>query len=382
MTCSATDAVELTRALVRCPSVTPEEGGALALLESLLAPEGFRCIRTDRAGIPNLFARAGLDGPVLGFAGHTDVVPAGDVALWTEKPFGATLRDGMIWGRGSVDMKSGVAAFLAAAVRCRRRNPRGSISLLITGDEEAEATDGTVAILDWMQENGESMDVCLVGEPSSREAVGDRVKIGRRGSVSFRIRATGKAGHSAYPERARNPVPALARLVSTLDAAELDTGTEHFQPSTLAVTGFDTGNAAANVIPAAAEAMVNIRFNDVHTAEKLESWLRELLDEAAEREGVAFDLESLQFSELFLSGNHPLVETICAAITAETGTAPERSTSGGTSDGRFIKDFCPVVELGLVGFRMHETDERVPVRDIESLTRIYEKVIDSVLAEK
>ena len=380
MTCCATDPVELTRALVRCPSVTPEEGGALELLESVLAPEGFRCIRADRAGIPNLFARAGSADPVLGFAGHTDVVPAGDVALWSEAPFGAVLRDGMIWGRGSVDMKSGVAAFVAAAIRCRRRNERGSLSILITGDEEAQAEDGTVAILDWMRQNGERLDVCIVGEPSSREFVGDRIKTGRRGSASFHVRATGKAGHSAYPERARNPVPALARLIAILDAAELDSGTEHFDASTIAVTGMDARNRAANVIPAAAEAMINIRYNDAHTAEGLEAWLRNELDAAERREGIAFELEWLQRSDIFLCGAHPFVDTVSAAVAAETGAKPERSTSGGTSDGRFINDICPVVELGLVGERMHETDERVPVRDVEALARIYERVIDSYLA--
>ena len=380
MTCCATDPVELTRALVRCPSVTPEEGGALALLESLLAPEGFRCVRTDRAGVPNLFARAGAEDPILGFAGHTDVVPAGNVSLWSEDPFGAALRDGMIWGRGSVDMKSGVAAFVSAAIRCRRRNAQGSVSLLITGDEEAQADDGTLAIMDWMRRNGERLDACIVGEPSSRESVGDRVKIGRRGSASFRVRAAGKAGHSAYPERARNPVPALARLIAALDATELDSGTAHFEPSTLAVTGVDAGNRAANVIPAAAEAMVNIRYNDAHTPEGLEAWLGRELEAATGREGIAFELEWLQRSELFLCGAHPFADTLCEAVAAETGSLPQRSTSGGTSDGRFLKDLCPVVELGLVGARMHETDERVPVRDVEDLSRIYERVIDAYLA--
>ena len=380
MICSVTDPVELTRALVRCPSVTPEEGGALVLLESILAREGFRCVRTDRAGVPNLFARAGLAGSVLGFAGHTDVVPPGDTALWTEDPFGAALRDAMIWGRGSVDMKSGVAAFVAAAIRCRRRSPRGSLSLLITGDEEARAEDGTLAILDWMRQRGERLDACIVGEPSSRESVGDRIKVGRRGSISFRVRARGKAGHSAYPERARNPVPALSRLIVALDEAELDSGTEHFQPSTLAVTGVDAGNRAANVIPASAEAMVNIRFNDAHTPESLYSWMRDRLEAAERIKGISFELDWLQRSDIYLSGAHPFVDTVCDAVSAETGQPPEQSTSGGTSDGRFIKDFCPVVELGLVGTRMHETDERVPVRDVEALARIYERVIDSFFA--
>ena len=380
MPCCATDPVELARALVRCPSVTPREGGALSLLESVLAPAGFRCHRTDRNGIPNLFARHGTEAPVLGFAGHTDVVPTGDAALWQEDPFGGVLCDGMLWGRGSVDMKSGVAAFIAAALRCRQRSARGSISLLITGDEEGRAEDGTRAILDWMAEQGEAMDACLVGEPSSREHPGDRIKVGRRGSVSFRLGATGRAGHSAYPERARNPLPALARLLAELDATELDSGTADFQPSTLAITGMETGNRAANVIPARAEAMVNIRYNDHHTADGLEAWLAGLLATAGRREGIEFSLQPLQRSDVFLAGAHPFVDTVSAAVAAETGQAPERSTAGGTSDGRFVKDVCPVVELGLVGAGMHETDERVPVRDIEALARMYERVIDSFLS--
>ncbi len=380
MSFCATDPVALTRALVRCPSVTPEEAGALSLLESVLAPEGFRCARVDRSGVPNLFARAGDSGPVLGFAGHTDVVPVGDASAWSEDPFGAEIRDGMIWGRGSVDMKSGVGAFVAAAIRCRRRDPQGSLSLLITGDEEGEAKHGTVAILDWMRERGERLDGCVVGEPSSRETVGDRVKTGRRGSVSFRVRATGKAGHSAYPERARNPVPVLARAVAALDALELDTGTEHFQPSTLAVTGLDTANRAPNVIPGSAEATVNIRFNDAHTADGLEDRVRGELQSAGQGEGIAFDLERIQQSEVFLCGADPFADAVCDAVASATGRPPERSTAGGTSDGRFIKDFCPVVEVGLVGARMHETDERVPAADVEALMRIYERVIDSVLA--
>ena len=381
MNCSATDPVELTRALIRCPSVTPEEGGALSLLEALLAPEGFRCVRIDREGVPNLFARAGSEPPVLGLAGHTDVVPAGDTARWTEHPFGAALRGGMIWGRGAVDMKSGVAAFVSAAVRCRRRNPQGSVSFLITGDEEAEARHGTLAILDWMRENGETLDGCIVGEPSSLRTVGDRVKVGRRGSASFRIRAIGKAGHSAYPERARNPVPALARLIATLDATRLDEGTGHFEPSTIAVTGIDAANRTVNVIPPAAGAMVNIRYNDSHTAQSLETWLRSALDTAEQHEQVTFELEWLQRSDVFLCEADPFADAVCGAVAAATGALPERSTSGGTSDGRFIKDCCPVIEVGLVGCGMHETDERVPARDVETLARLYERVIDACTAE-
>lgn len=373
-----TDPVEMTRALIRCPSVSPGDGGALALLQAWLEPEGFECVRCDREGVPNLHARAGDQGPVLGFAGHVDVVPAGDPGLWSEAPFGAVLREGNIWGRGAVDMKSGVAAFVAAAIRCRRRRASGSVALLVTGDEEGVARHGTAAILDWMQEAGQKLDMCVVAEPTSRARVGDRVKIGRRGSVSFRISAVGKAGHSAYPVSARNPIPPLARAVSRLDDIELDRGGANFQPSTLAATGFDVGNAAPNVIPPTAQALVNIRFGDLQSLDGLAEKIRSVLDECRV-EGVEFELETVSASEPFLCRSGAFVDDLCEAIAAETGTPPERSTAGGTSDARFIKDICPVIEVGLVGRHMHAIDEHVPTADVEALTRIFERIIDRTL---
>ena len=381
MNSSATDPVALTAALVRCHSVTPEEGGALQLLAQFLEPAGFRCRRADRNGIPNLHARIGTGSPVLGFGGHTDVVPTGPREAWTADPFGGEIRDGMLWGRGAVDMKSGVAAFAAAAVQHLHAGPpAGSISLLITGDEEGDATDGTPAILDWMRAEGETLDACIVGEPTSLEKVGDVIKIGRRGAISFRIRAEGTAGHSAYPDRARNPLPPLARLVADLAATELDTGTERFSPSTLAITSIDTGNPASNVIPGAAEAVLNIRFNDTHTGSSLTAWLESRIAEAAETSGLTFSIENaMANAEAFICEPGPFVGFLQEAVRSETGLEPELSTSGGTSDARFIKDLCPTAEIGLVGRTMHAADERVPVRDIETLANIYRVALDRYL---
>ena len=380
MTSSATDAVALTAALVRCPSVTPEEGGALELLAGILEAEGFGCWRVDRNDVPNLFARAGSGSPSIGFAGHTDVVPVGDRELWSADPFGGEIRDGFLWGRGSVDMKSGVAAFVAAANRkLRSGTAAGSIALLITGDEEGLATDGTRAIVDWMQANGETLDGAIVGEPTSKERVGDTIKIGRRGSASFRILATGHAGHSAYPERARNPVPEMARLAVDLSAIELDSGTAEFQPSTLTVTSIETGNPASNVIPATTRALVSLRFNDLHSISGLEALLRERIEKVEALSGIEFSLETLASAEAFLVPPGPMVETAAAAAREIAGVDPDLSTTGGTSDARFVKELCPVLELGLVGRRMHETDERVPVADIELLERLYGAVLDRAL---
>ena len=372
------DAVELTAKLVRCRSVTPDEGGALVLLTEVLEAAGFTCTRVDRNGTSNLFARWGTigNGRSFGFNGHTDVVPVGDEAAWSVDPFGAEIKDGWLYGRGSVDMKSGVAAFVAAAVDfVSNTPPDGSVVIAITGDEEGDATDGTVAILDWMAENGERIDACIVGEPTCPEVMGEMMKIGRRGSMTAYFTVTGVQGHSAYPHRAKNPLPAMARLMDRLASTELDTGTDHFDASTLAVTTIDTGNPANNVIPAECRAMVNIRFNDAHTSERLTEWLRAEADKVAEEFNISVAMRTQVSGESFLTPPGELSDLIASAVTAETGVVPELSTSGGTSDARFVKDHCPVVEFGLVGQRMHGVDERASVEQIGQLKAVYTRVL-------
>jgi succinyl-diaminopimelate desuccinylase len=303
-------------------------------------------------------------------------VPAGDTAAWTSDPFGAEIRDGQIWGRGATDMKSGVAAFVAAAIdHVTETPPDGAIVIAITGDEEGDASDGTVAILDWMATEGEHMAACLVGEPTCRATMGDMIKIGRRGSMTAHFTAHGVQGHTAYPQRAQNPIPAMARLVERLSAYPLDEGTRHFDPSTLAVTTFDTGNPANNVIPGSCRASVNIRFNEVHTSDSLAEWLNDEAARVAAETGVRFEMELQVSGESFLTPPGPLSDLVAEAVKAETGIAPELSTSGGTSDARFVKDHCPVVEFGLVGTTMHQVDERVEVTQIEALKRVYGRVL-------
>ncbi|MEV8468224.1 succinyl-diaminopimelate desuccinylase [Fluviibacterium sp. DFM31] len=372
------DPVALTADLVRCPSVTPKEGGALDLLSALLTEAGFTCTRVDRAGIPNVFARWGEKGHArsFGFNGHTDVVPVGDAAAWTCDPFGAEVRDGWMMGRGTTDMKSGVAAFVAAAIDLVRETPPdGAIILTITGDEEGDGVDGTDAILDWMARQGEAMSLCLVGEPTCPETFGEMMKIGRRGSLTTWFTASGVQGHSAYPHRAKNPIPALARLVDRLSSHELDQGTAHFDPSTLAVTGFDTGNAANNVIPAQCTAMVNIRFNDTHSSEGLLEWLRDEADKVTAETGISFEMTSKVSGESFITPPGELSELISRAVQAETGLTPVLSTSGGTSDARYVRNHCPVVEFGLVGKSMHQVDERVEVAQIPRLKSVYTRIL-------
>ncbi|QDC07768.1 succinyl-diaminopimelate desuccinylase [Oceanicola sp. D3] len=379
-----TDPVELTRALVQCPSVTPEEGGALVLLEDRLSAAGFACTRVDRGGVSNLFARWGRagNGKSFGFNGHTDVVPVGDEAAWTFPPFGAQEDDGWLYGRGATDMKSGVAAFVAAAIDfVQDTPPEGSVVLAITGDEEGDALDGTTALLDWMAENGERMDVCIVGEPTSLEEMGDMMKIGRRGSMNAHYVLRGKQGHSAYPHRAINPVAAMARLCDRLASRELDMGTEHFDASTLALTTIDVGNVATNVIPAQARATANIRFNDEHTGEGLTEWLKAEGDRVAEEFGVEVDLTVKVSGEAFLTPPGELSALVSGAVEAVTGRAPEPSTTGGTSDARFVKSHCPVVEFGLVGHRMHQVDERVRVEQIGQLKEVYGQMLAAYFAE-
>jgi len=379
----ATDPARLTADLIRCPSVTPEEGGALVLLEERLSAAGFTCTRADRGGVCNLFARWGDKGHArtFGFNGHTDVVPVGDEAAWTVPPFGAVEKDGVLYGRGATDMKSGVAAFAAAAIDfVSNTPPDGAVILAITGDEEGDALDGTVALLDYMAQAGEKMSVCLVGEPTCPETMGEMIKIGRRGSMTAWFTVVGKQGHSAYPHRAKNPLPAMARLMDRLASHELDRGTDHFDPSTLAVVTIDAGNPATNVIPAHCSGTVNIRFNDTHTGIGLSDWLRAEADKVAEEFGVAVEMKVKISGESFLTPPGPLSDLVSAAVEAETGTRPELSTTGGTSDARFVKDHCPVVEFGLVGQTMHQVDERVPVAQIHQLKAIYTRILRDYFA--
>ena len=378
-----TDPARLTADLIRCPSVTPAEGGALVLLETLLSDAGFTCTRADRGGICNLFARWGDKGHArtFGFNGHTDVVPVGDEAAWTVAPFGAEEKDGFLYGRGATDMKSGVAAFAAAAVDLVRDTPPdGAIILTITGDEEGDALDGTTALLDYMDAEGEKMSVCLVGEPTCPDRMGEMIKIGRRGSMSAWFTVTGVQGHAAYPHRAKNPLPALARLMDRLASHELDTGSDHFDASTLAVVTMDTGNPATNVIPAQTRGTVNIRFNDLHSGAELSDWLQAEADKVAAEFGVEVDMKIKISGESFLTPPGGLSDLVSASVEAETGLKPELSTTGGTSDARFVKNHCPVVEFGLVGRTMHQVDERVEIDQIHQLKAIYTRILKDYFA--
>ena len=369
------DPAQLTADLIRCASVTPVEGGALVLLEERLSSHGFTCTRVDRGEVSNLFARWGT-GKTFGFNGHTDVVPVGDLAAWTVDPFGAEIRDGFMYGRGATDMKSGVAAFAAAAMDfVSETPPGGSIVLAITGDEEGPAKNGTVALLDWMQAHGETMDVCLVGEPTCPDDMGQMMKIGRRGSMNAFFTITGQQGHSAYPHRANNPLPAMARLVEELSCAELDQGTEHFDASSLAVVTIDTGNPATNVIPAQTRATVNLRFNDAHSGASLTTWLQDQADEISAEFGVGVVLDVSISGESFITPPGALSELVARAVQVETNRTPEMSTSGGTSDARFVQHHCPVVEFGLVGKTMHQVDERVEIAQIHQLKSIYTRIL-------
>jgi succinyl-diaminopimelate desuccinylase len=376
------DPVKLTAELIRCPSVTPSEGGALQLLEGVLSTAGFSCTRVDRNGIPNLFARWGDKGVnTFGFNGHTDVVPVGDGKAWTHDPFGGEIHGGELWGRGATDMKSGVAAFVAAAVDfVTATPPAGAIVLTITGDEEGAGRDGTRALLDWMDAEGEAMSVCLVGEPTCPDTMGQMMKIGRRGSMTFYLEAAGVQGHSAYPHRARNPLHALVDLLGRMTAEPLDHGTDHFDASTLQITTIDCGNPANNVIPARATATVNIRFNDAHTSAGIEAWAKTLIAGVEAETGVTFTLTTEVSGESFLTPPGDFVALVARAVEAETGIKPELSTSGGTSDARFVKDHCPVLEFGLVGRTMHQVDERVPVEQITQLKSIYARILQEYFA--
>ena len=373
------DAVALAQALVRCPSVTPDDAGALDVLGDALRELGFVCERPqfrepETDAVENLYARIGDAPPNLCFAGHTDVVPTGDEAAWTRPPFAGRIEDGRLWGRGAADMKGAIAAFVAASQRFLVRRQRafaGSISLLVTGDEEGPAINGTVKVLKWMRERGETIDACLVGEPTNPQRLGEMMKIGRRGSLNGVLTVLGTQGHAAYSALADNPIPRLIAMLAAIDEEPLDTGTPHFPPSTVALTSVDVGNVATNVIPARARAAFNIRFNDRHTGASLERWLNERFAQI----GGRYALDVSVAGEAFLTAPGRLSEIVAAAVRAATGTEPECSTTGGTSDARFIKEHCPVVEFGLVGATMHGVDENVAVDDIRALSEIYEDVL-------
>ena len=378
------DALALAQALLRCPSVTPAEGGALDLLEGVLAGAGFACHRVPFAAegtatVDNLYARIGTAAPCLLFAGHTDVVPPGPLAAWRHGPFAGTVEDGVLHGRGAQDMKGGIACFVAAALAALARGPLpGSVALLITGDEEGPAVNGTTRLLDWAVARGERFDHAIVGEPTSRARVGDTIKLGRRGSLNGRVVATGRQGHVAYPAKADNPVPALLRVLVAL-GEPLDAGTAHFEASNLEVTSVDVGNPATNVIPGRAIAAFNVRFNETWSAPSLAAELEERSRRAAA--GADVRLEVLPCNApSFLTVASPFTDLVAAAVAAETGARPEPSTGGGTSDARFIQAVCPVVELGLVGDTMHMVDERVPVADLAALTAIYRRILDAYFA--
>lgn len=379
-------AVMMTRDLVRCASVTPAEGGALALIEAWLRPYGFEVHRPvfSEPGTPdveNLYARIGTASPVLMFAGHTDVVPVGDEAAWTHPPFGAEIADGTLWGRGACDMKAGVAAALAAVLDHLDAGGAipGSVVFLITGDEEGPAVNGTVKLLEWASARGERFGGCILGEPTNPNAMGDMMKIGRRGSLSFDLEVMGKQGHVAYQHLARNPIDGVMRLMAALKATPLDQGTAHFLPTNLEFTSVDVGNTARNVIPATARVQGNIRFNDIWTSQTLGAELQRRLAGVNDVPEYRLTLHPTN-AEAFLTAPGPFVEMVSMAVKDITGRRPELSTTGGTSDARFIQAYCPVIEFGTVGQTMHQVDERVALSDIDQLTAVYRRAIERFFA--
>lgn len=381
MRLTPTDPVAMTQALIRCESVTPAEGGALTVLQEFLTALGFTCHRMtfSEPGTPdieNLYARLGTTGPNLCYAGHTDVVPPGDVKAWSVPPFSGEVREGQVWGRGAVDMKGSIACFVAATARMLAANAKpkhGSISLLITGDEEGPSINGTMKMLDWLKAHNETLDACLVGEPSNPKALGDEIKIGRRGSMTGELIVYGKQGHAAYPSKADNPIPKLARFIERLSNAPIDQGTVNFEASNCQVTVISVPNTASNVIPAEARATFNIRYNDLWLRASIENWVKLQCDAAAEGTGARYDVSFAGTGDVFLTKPGLLVDTLVAAIKDVTGRTPALTTGGGTSDARFIKDHCPVIEFGLVNETIHKVDERVPIADLETLTKIYER---------
>lgn len=369
------DPIALAAALIREPSVTPEAESAMALLARVLEGAGYHVVplswSTGGVPVPNLYARIGRGAPNLCFAGHLDVVPPGDPAAWRHGPFAGEIADGLLYGRGAVDMKGAVAACVAAALR-NGAPLQGSLSFLITGDEEGPALDGTRKVVEWLRESGETLDHCILGEPTNPQALGDALKVGRRGSLSGVLTVQGTQGHVAYPHLADNPIPRLLTLLGALTSAPLDAGSDFFPPSNLEIVSVDVGNAAFNVIPAQAQARFNVRFNDRFTLESLKGEIARRLESAGTPYAIDFRAGA---SESFLTQPGPFVELVREAVAEVTGRSPEASTSGGTSDARFIKDLCPVVEFGLVGRTMHQVDEACPIDDITALTRIYERII-------
>ena len=374
------DPVSLSCDLIRCPSVTPAEGGALDLLQSVLTEMGFSCHRLPFSGegtpdVDNLYARFGTARPNFCFAGHTDVVPTGPRDSWSVDPFAAEIRDGVLYGRGATDMKSAIAAFVVAVQRyLGDSTPKGSISLLITGDEEGPSVNGTKKMLQWLRENDEDIDICIVGEPTNPTRLGEMMKIGRRGSMNVWLTVNGEQGHVAYPHLADNPAHRLVNMLHAITAEPIDNGSEHFQPSTLQISTIDIGNPTTNVIPGVARATFNIRFNDLHSSATLTARLRKVFD-AAVGDGGRYDMRVEVSGESFLTPPGLLSDIVSDACEKVLGERPELSTTGGTSDARFIKDYCPVAEFGLVGQTMHKSDEQAAVRDIENLTDIYEAVL-------
>jgi succinyl-diaminopimelate desuccinylase len=379
------DPVSLAQDLIRCPSVTPKDEGALAVLEAALEPLGFVChrVRLQAPGteaVENLYARRGTEAPNFCFAGHTDVVPPGDTKLWRHPPFAAAIRDGVLYGRGAADMKSSIAAFVCAVEKfLHGKEQPGSISLLITGDEEGPGTNGTAAMLKWLAAKGERIDHCVVGEPTATSRAGDTIKIGRRGSINIAVTVIGTQGHVGYPHKAKNPIPAMAKFIEAL-SPPLDGGTAHFDPSTLSFTSVDVGNPASNVIPAEAHARLNIRFNDVHSADSLKQHVAETAARVAQDTSTEIKLDTVVGGHVFLTQPGPFVTLLSDALARVNGATPELSTTGGTSDARFIKDHCPVAEIGLPGGTMHMADECVPVAEIHRLTELYGAILRAYFA--
>ena len=377
------DPIALAQSLIRCPSVTPADAGAIGVLADALEGLGFTCHRlssNERGGpaIANLYARLGDAAPNFSFAGHTDVVPVGDAAAWDGDPFSGLIKDGQLHGRGAADMKGAIAAMVAgiAGFLANSGKPAGSISLMITGDEEGPSLNGTRSILEWMQANGETVDACLLGEPTNPDRLGTTIKVGRRGSMTGRLSVRGTQGHVAYPHLADNPLPRLVKLLTALGALKLDSGTAHFDPSNLEIVSIDVGNTASNVIPAKGGAVFNIRFNDTYSSASLEALIRKTLDDA----GGGYDLTFEITGESFLTPPGALAEIVRDAVHAATRLTPAYSTTGGTSDARFIHHHCPVVEFGLVGETMHKVDENVAVADVLALTEIYRGVLERFFA--
>jgi len=372
---ASTDPLPLAQGLIRCNSVTPADGGAMDVLQNALAGLGFACTRLKYGEIENLWARIGDAGPHLCFAGHTDVVPVG-AANWAAPPFSGEVRNDVLYGRGACDMKGAIAAFVAACARhLEKGKPAGSISFLITGDEEGPAVDGTVKVLQWMKEHGQVPDFCIVGEPTNPVKLGDMIKIGRRGSLNVKVTVYGTQGHVAYPHRADNPLHRLVRALDALTSAPIDAGSDWFEPTTLQLTSIDVGNTATNVIPASATAAFNMRFNERHSGASLIAWIRATFAQYCDR----FDLEPSISGESFLTQPGEHVDKLRRAIAAHTGMDPKLDTGGGTSDARFIANYCPVAEFGLVGATMHQVDERVPVGELRQLADIYEAVLADFL---